>query len=92
MIREHRHASRLKQWRCHLIILTERTLPWPRLVPYAAAVVLLYGALIAVAPELSAAFGVFGGLTEDEGSGVGLMLGITAVFIACLCGETEDHF
>ena len=62
-------------------------------MPYAAAVVLvLYGALIAVAPELSAVFGVFGGLTEDEGSGVGLMLGITAVFIACLCGETEDHF
>jgi predicted metal-binding membrane protein len=30
-----------------LLILAERTLPWPRFVPYAAAVVLvLYGALV----------------------------------------------
>jgi hypothetical protein len=44
-----------------LIILAEKTLPWPRLAPYAAAVVLvLYGALMVVAPGLSAVFGIFG--------------------------------
>ena len=36
-----------------LIILAEKTLPWPRLAPYAAAVALvLYGALVIASPQL----------------------------------------
>ena len=40
-----------------LIILAEKTLPWPRLVPYAAAVALvLYGALVIASPQLHPTF------------------------------------
>ena len=41
-----------------LIILAERTLPWPRFAPYAAAVVLvLYGALVIASPQFLPTFG-----------------------------------
>jgi hypothetical protein len=83
MIREHRRASRLKQWQLSLDYIDCALCRCCRSS--------ISGALIAVAPELSAVFGVFGGLTEDKRSGVGLMLGVTALFIASLCGETEDH-
>ena len=66
-----------------LIILGEKTLPRPEFVSYgAAAVLVLCGLLMAVAPELPAVLRVFGSLTEDEGLGLGLILGITALFIA----------
>jgi predicted metal-binding membrane protein len=66
-----------------LIILGEKTLARPEFVSYgAAAVLVLCGLLMAVAPELPAVLGVFGSLTEDEGLGLGLILGITALFIA----------
>ena len=66
-----------------LIILGEKTLPRPEFVSYgAAAALVLCGLLMAVAPELPAVLRVFGGLTEDEGLGLGLILGITALFIA----------
>ena len=40
-----------------LIILAERTLPWPRFAPYTAALVLvLYGALVIVSPQLLPTF------------------------------------
>jgi hypothetical protein len=66
-----------------LIILCEKTLPRPEFVSYgAAAFLVLCGLLIAVAPEFPAVLRVFGSLTEDEGLGLGLILGITALFIA----------
>src|SRR5262245_47266859 len=40
-----------------LIIFAEKTLPWPRLAPYAAAVVLVvYGALVTAVPQLLPTF------------------------------------
>ena len=40
-----------------LIIIAEKTLPWPRLVPYATAVALvLYGALVTTSPQLLPTF------------------------------------
>ncbi|MGB9385977.1 MAG: hypothetical protein WCB50_14370, partial [Pseudolabrys sp.] len=40
-----------------LIILAEKMLPWPRLVPHAAAVALvLYGALVIVSSQLHPTF------------------------------------
>ena len=66
-----------------LIILGEKTLPRPEFVSYgAAAALVVCGMLMAVAPELPAVLRVFGSLTEDEGLGLGLILGITALFIA----------
>jgi predicted metal-binding membrane protein len=66
-----------------LIILGEKTLPRPEFVSYgAAAVLVLCGLLMAVAPELPVVLRVFGSLTEDEALGLGLILGITALFIA----------
>jgi predicted metal-binding membrane protein len=47
-----------------LIIFAEKTLPWPRLVPYAAAVALvLYGALVITSPQLLPTFQEDGGAT-----------------------------
>ena len=44
------------------IILAEKTLPWPRLMPYATAVALvLYGALVIVSPQLLPTFQRDGG-------------------------------
>jgi len=64
-------------------ILGEKTLPRPEFVSYgAAAALVVCGMLMAVAPELPAVLRVFGSLTEDEGLGLGLILGITALFIA----------
>ena len=46
-----------------LIIFAEKTLPWPRLAPYAAAVALvLYGALVITSPQLLPTF------QQDPGS------------------------
>jgi hypothetical protein len=40
-----------------LIIFAEKTLPWPRLAPYAAALALiLYGALVIASPQLLPTF------------------------------------
>jgi len=73
-----------------LIILGEKTLPRPEFVSYgAAAVLLLCGLLMAVAPELPAVLRVFGSLTEDEGIGLGLILGITALFIAAYAARPK---
>ena len=45
-----------------LIIFAEKTLPWPRLAPYAAAVALvLYGALVITSPQLLPTFQKDGG-------------------------------
>jgi len=45
-----------------LIIFAEKTLPWPRLAPYAAAVALvLYGALVITSPQLLPTFSEDGG-------------------------------
>jgi predicted metal-binding membrane protein len=45
-----------------LIILAEKTLPWPRLTPYATAVALvLYGALVITSPQLLPTFQQDGG-------------------------------
>src|SRR4030095_2123179 len=45
-----------------LIIFAEKTLPWPRLAPYAAAVTLvLYGALVITSPQLLPTFQEDGG-------------------------------
>jgi len=45
-----------------LIIFAEKTLPWPRLAPYAAAVALvLYGALVITSPQLLPTFQQHGG-------------------------------
>ena len=45
-----------------LIIFAEKTLPWPRLAPYAAAVALvLYGALVITSPQLLPTFQKEGG-------------------------------
>jgi predicted metal-binding membrane protein len=77
-----------------LIILGEKTLPRPEFVSYgAAAVLVLCGLLMAVAPELPAVLRIFGGLTEDQGLGLGLILGITALFIAANAArpKTLDH-
>jgi predicted metal-binding membrane protein len=63
-----------------LVILGEKTLPRPEFVSYGAATVLvLYGLLVAVAPEVPAALRVFGSLTEDEGLGLGLLVWIAAL-------------
>jgi signal transduction histidine kinase len=44
------------------IIFTEKTLPWPRLTPYAAAfTIVLYGALVIVSPRLLPTFREDGG-------------------------------
>src|SRR5262245_3854289 len=48
-----------------LIIFAEKTLPWPRLAPYTAAVALvLYGALVIASPQLLPTF------QEDGGAAV----------------------
>jgi predicted metal-binding membrane protein len=66
-----------------LIILCEKTLPRPEFVSYgAAAFLVLCGLLIAVAPEFPAVLRVFGSLTQDQGLGLGLILGIAALFLA----------
>jgi len=45
-----------------LVIFAEKTLPWPRLAPYAAAVALvLYGALVITSPQLVPTFQEDGG-------------------------------
>ena len=73
-----------------LVILGEKTLPRPKFVSYGAAVVLvLYGALMVVAPELPALFRIFGGLTEDEGLGLGLLVWIAALFIAAYAARPK---
>jgi predicted metal-binding membrane protein len=73
-----------------LIILGEKTLPRPEFVSYGvAAVLVLCGLLMAVAPELPAVFRVFGGLTEDEGLGLGLIAGITALFVAAYAARPK---
>src|SRR5262245_22210718 len=47
-----------------LIIFAEKTLPWPRLAPYAAAVgLVLYGALVITSPQLLPTFKEDGGAT-----------------------------
>ena len=73
-----------------LVILGEKTLARPEFVSYgAAAVLVLCGLLMAVAPELPAVLRVFGSLTEDEGLGLGLILGITALFIAAYAARPK---
>jgi len=73
-----------------LVIFAEKTLRRPEFASYGAAVVLmLCGLLMAVAPELPAVFRVFGSLTEDEGLGLGLILGITALFIAAYAARPK---
>jgi predicted metal-binding membrane protein len=73
-----------------LIIFCEKTLPRPEFVSYgAAAVLVLCGLLIAVAPELPAVFRFFGGLTEDEGLGLGLIVWIAALFIAAYAARAK---
>jgi predicted metal-binding membrane protein len=50
-----------------LIIFAEKTLPWPRLAPYAAAFALvLYGALVIVSPQLPPTFQEDGGAAMPE--------------------------
>jgi len=50
-----------------LIIFAEKTLPWPRLAPYAAASVLvLYGALVITSPQLLPTFQQDGGSAMPE--------------------------
>jgi predicted metal-binding membrane protein len=50
-----------------LIIFAEKTLPWPRLAPYATAVALvLYGALVITSPQLLATFQQDGGAMPAE--------------------------
>jgi predicted metal-binding membrane protein len=50
-----------------LIIFAEKTLPWPRLAPYAAAVALvLYGALVITSPQLLPTFQQDGGVAMPE--------------------------
>jgi predicted metal-binding membrane protein len=45
-----------------LIILAEKTLPWPRLTPYATAgALVLYGALVITSPQLLPTFHQDGG-------------------------------
>ena len=45
-----------------LIIFAEKTLPWPRIAPYAAAFALvLYGALVIASPQLLPTFQEDGG-------------------------------
>jgi predicted metal-binding membrane protein len=45
-----------------LIIFAEKTLPWPRLVPYATAgALVLYGALVITSPQLLPTFQQDGG-------------------------------
>jgi hypothetical protein len=45
-----------------LIIFAEKTMPWPRVAPYAAAVALvLYGALVITSPQLLPTFQKDGG-------------------------------
>jgi predicted metal-binding membrane protein len=51
-----------------LIIFAEKTLPWPRLAPYAAAVALVvYGALVISSPQLLPTFQGDGGATMPAG-------------------------
>jgi predicted metal-binding membrane protein len=50
-----------------LIIFAEKTLPWPRLAPYAVAVALvLYGALVITSPHLLPTFQQDGGVAMPE--------------------------
>ncbi|HVI13121.1 MAG TPA: DUF2182 domain-containing protein [Pseudolabrys sp.] len=50
-----------------LVIFAEKTLPWPRLAPYAAASVLvLYGALVITSPQLLPTFEQDGGSAMPE--------------------------
>jgi predicted metal-binding membrane protein len=73
-----------------LIILCEKTLPRPEFVSYgAAAFLVLCGLLIAVAPEFPAVLRVFGSLAEDQGLGLGMILGITALFIAAYAARPK---
>ena len=73
-----------------LIILSEKTLPRPEFVSYdAAGVLMLCGLLMAVAPELPFVLRIFGSLTEDEGLGLGLILGITALFVAAYAARPK---
>jgi len=73
-----------------LIILGEKTLPRPEFVSYgAAAVLVICGLLMAVAPELPAVLRIFGSLTEDEGLGLGLILGIAGLFIAAYAARPK---
>ena len=45
-----------------LVIFAEKTLPWPRLAPYATAgVLVLYGALVITSPQLLPSFQQDGG-------------------------------
>jgi hypothetical protein len=57
------HALSARHHECWiLIIFAEKTLPWPRLVPYAAAVALvIYGALVITSPQLLPTFQQDGG-------------------------------
>jgi predicted metal-binding membrane protein len=72
------------------LILGEKTLPRPEFVSYgAAAALVVCGMLMAVAPELPAVLRVFGSLAEDEGLGLGLILGITALFIAAYAARPK---
>jgi predicted metal-binding membrane protein len=51
-----------------LIILAEKTLPWPRLAPYATAgVLVLYGALVITSPQLLPTFHQDGGSPMPAG-------------------------
>jgi predicted metal-binding membrane protein len=55
-----------------LIIFAERTLPWPRLVPYAAGVALvLYGALVITSPQLLPTF------QQDRGAAMAVEMPMT---------------
>ena len=66
-----------------LVILGEKTLPRPEFVSYgAAAVLVLCGLLMAVAPELPVVFGFFGRLSEDVWLRLGLVVWIMVLFIA----------
>ena len=50
-----------------LIIFAEKTLPWPRVVPYATgAVLVLYGALMVATPQLSPSFNKDGTIAPAE--------------------------
>jgi len=44
---------------------------------------------MAVAPELPAVLRIFGSLTEDEGLGLGLILGIAGLFIAAYAARPK---
>ena len=68
-----------------LIILAEKTLPWPRLAPYAAALgLLLYGALVIVSPQLLLTFQEEGELGAWEHRGPILLIVATVLTQAAL--------